>query len=121
MIVGVGVDRSLHARGPLDRIGGTPLVRLRRLAAPESAWVLVKDETANPTGSIHDRTALATVEAGPGLRPGAPAHLVSACGDDFGLSLAFVGAVLGHRVTLVMPEDTLPAWRLQLERWGAEV
>ncbi len=46
-----------------DTIGGTPLVRLHRLAGPESAEVLVKLESFNPGGSVKDRIALSMIEA----------------------------------------------------------
>jgi cysteine synthase len=42
-----GVDASI-----LDRIGRTPLVRLRRMGAPGAADVVVKCEQMNPGGSV---------------------------------------------------------------------
>ena len=51
----------------LELIGGTPLVRLRRLpeqlAGPNAAEVWVKCEQFNPGGSVKDRIALAMIEA----------------------------------------------------------
>ena len=41
----------------LDLIGGTPLVRLRRLADAAGARVLAKVESRNPGGSVKDRIA----------------------------------------------------------------
>ena len=46
----------------LHAIGGTPLVRLRRVVERDSADVLVKLEYYNPTGSYKDRMALAMIE-----------------------------------------------------------
>jgi cysteine synthase len=46
----------------LEAIGGTPVVRLRRLAPPRGAEVLVKLEYFSPTGSYKDRMALAMIE-----------------------------------------------------------
>ena len=48
----------------LDLIGGTPLVRLRRLVEPGMADVFCKCEQFNPGGSIKDRVALSMIEAG---------------------------------------------------------
>ena len=45
-----------------ELIGGTPLVRLRRLPGPDSADVLVKCEQFNPGGSVKDRVALAMID-----------------------------------------------------------
>ena len=58
----------------LDLIGGTPLVRLRRLPDPAGASVLAKLESRNPGGSVKDRIAAAMVDDAERrgvLRPGA--------------------------------------------------
>src|SRR5919201_2443116 len=47
----------------LEAIGGTPLVRLRRLGAGLRPQVVAKVEALNPGGSIKDRVALALIEA----------------------------------------------------------
>ncbi|MEK7757778.1 MAG: pyridoxal-phosphate dependent enzyme, partial [Planctomycetota bacterium] len=47
----------------LEAIGGTPLVRVHRIAAGLSAAVYAKIEFVNPGGSVKDRIALAMVEA----------------------------------------------------------
>ena len=46
----------------LHAIGGTPVVRLKRLRGSGSADVIVKLEYYNPTGSYKDRMALAMIE-----------------------------------------------------------
>lgn len=46
----------------LDAIGNTSLVRLRRVAPPDSADILAKLEWENPTGSVKDRMARAVIE-----------------------------------------------------------
>lgn len=61
-----GTDGKVNSHGETlgtadritDLIGGTPLVRLRRLIGPEDAQVWVKLEYFNPGGSVKDRTAL---------------------------------------------------------------
>src|SRR5947209_776078 len=45
----------------LDAIGNTPIVELRRVRPARGARVMVKLESANPTGSMKDRIALAMV------------------------------------------------------------
>jgi len=82
----------------LHAIGGTPLIRLRRLVEPGSADVLVKLEYYNPTGSYKDRMALAMIEgaeARGALRPGM--RVVEFTGGSTGSSLALVCAVKGYR------------------------
>jgi cysteine synthase A len=81
----------------LHAIGGTPLVRLRRVTAPGSADVLVKLEYYNPTGSYKDRMALAMIEgaeASGALKPGM--RVVEFTGGSTGSSLALVCAVKGY-------------------------
>jgi cysteine synthase A len=45
----------------LKAIGGTPVVRLRRIVRAADAEVLIKLESVNPTGSYKDRMALAMI------------------------------------------------------------
>lgn len=83
-------------------IGGTPVVRLERLAGADSAEVWVKVESANPTGSYKDRMALAMIEAAERdgrLHPGQP--VVEYSGGSTGSSLALVCAVRGHPLRVV--------------------
>lgn len=46
----------------LDAIGSTPLVELRRVAPAQSARIVAKLESANPTGSMKDRLARMIVQ-----------------------------------------------------------
>ena len=48
----------------LQRIGDTPLLELKRIVPPDCARILIKVESANPTGSMKDRMALAMIEGG---------------------------------------------------------
>ena len=84
--------------GVLAAIGRTPVVRLKRLAPPDSAEVFVKLEYFNPTGSYKDRMALAMIEgaeARGALRPG---MRVVECRRQHGSSQAMVCAVKNARV-----------------------
>ena len=56
-------DATGERPAALAAIGGTPIVRLTRIAGPDAAEVWVKLEAANPTGSYKDRMALAMIEA----------------------------------------------------------
>jgi cysteine synthase A len=106
----------------LDLVGGTPLVRLRRLPGAGSAAVLAKLEAANPGGSIKDRIALAMIEDAERrgvLRPGAT--VVEPTSGNTGIGLAMVAAVKGYRLVLTMPEDMSEERRRLLARFGAEI
>ena len=106
----------------LELIGETPLVRLNRLPASESARVLVKVESRNPGGSIKDRIALAMVEeaerAGR-LKPGDT--IVEPTSGNTGVGLAVVAAVKGYRLVLTMPDDMSIERRTLLALYGADL
>jgi len=106
----------------LDLVGGTPLVKLRRLSPPGGAVVWAKLEGHNPGGSVKDRPALAMVEAAERageLRPGGT--IIEATSGNTGISLAVIAAVRGYRCILVMPEDMSLERRYILKAYGAEV
>jgi cysteine synthase A len=89
----------------LGAIGGTPCCRLVHLPGPDCAEAVVKLESRSPGGSVKDRAALAMVRAAERdgrLRPGGT--LIEATSGNTGVSLALVGAALGYRVVVVMPE-----------------
>ena len=47
----------------LDLVGGTPIVRLDRIARDVEPTLLAKLEYLNPGGSVKDRIGLAMIEA----------------------------------------------------------
>src|SRR5258706_11400428 len=101
--------RDAQRPGALAAIGGTPMVRLERLAGPEAAEVWVKLEAANPTGSYKDRMALAMIEGAERagrLRPGQT--VVEYTGGSTGSSLAFVCAIKGYPTRIVTSDAFAP-------------
>src|SRR5881397_2083440 len=112
---------TIHA-SVLELIGGTPLVRLRKLPKPGGAAVAAKVESRNPGGSVKDRIALAMIEEAERtgvLKPGGT--LVEPTSGNTGIGLALVAAVRGYRLILTMPEDMSLERRRLLERLGAEI
>jgi cysteine synthase A len=110
------------AETALDLIGGTPMVRLRRVAEDGWAEVVAKVESLNPAGSVKDRIALSMIEAAEReerLRPGDT--IVEPTSGNTGIGLAMVAAVKGYRLIVTMPEDMSLARRDLLARYGAEV
>jgi cysteine synthase A len=92
---------AIHA-SILERIGGTPLIQLRRLAPAGGARILLKLESENPTGSMKDRMALAMIEAAEKdgrLKPGG--GVVEYTGGSTGVSLALICAVKGYPLDIV--------------------
>ena len=108
----------------LDLVGKTPLVELKKWSTKRNlaAQIVVKLERQNPAGSVKDRVALAMIdeaEKNGSLVPGMT--IVEPTSGNTGVGLAFVGAVKGYRVILVMPE-TMSVERRQLaQAYGAEI
>ena len=108
----------------LELVGHTPLIEVQRVAARRSlrARLLVKLESYNPAGSVKDRTALAMIEAAERdgiLRPGST--IVEATSGNTGVGLAFVAAVKGYAVVIVMPETMSVERRRLVAAYGARL
>jgi cysteine synthase A len=106
----------------LHAIGNTSLVRLRKVAPPSCADILVKLEWENPTGSMKDRMAqsvIARAEADGQLRPGDT--VVDYTGGSTGASLAFVCAVKGIRIRIVTSNAFSRDKLNQMAALGAEL
>ena len=94
----------MKAANILETIGNTPHVRVTRLFG-DNAEVWIKQERANPGGSIKDRIALAMVEDAERtgkLKPGGT--IVEPTSGNTGIGLAMVAAVKGYKLILVMPD-----------------
>jgi len=106
----------------LDAIGHTPLVRLTRVVPPESADVLVKLESTNPTGSYKDRMALAMIagaEARGALKPGM--RVIEFTGGSTGSSLGMVCAAKGYRFVVLSSDAFSQEKLLTMKAFGAEL
>ncbi len=88
-----------------DAIGKTPLIRLNRASEETGCEILGKAEFLNPGQSVKDRAALAIIrdaEARKLLEPGGT--VVEGTAGNTGIGLALVGASLGYRSVIVIPE-----------------
>jgi cysteine synthase len=106
----------------LGTIGGTSLVRLRRLAPENGAELWLKLEYLNPTGSMKDRMALSMIEGAErdGLI-GPETTVVEYTGGSTGPALALVCHAKGYRLKIVI-SDCFTEERFQLMRaLGAEL
>src|SRR5882672_10795281 len=114
---GPGIDASV-----LRRIGGTPLLELRRIVPDGCARILVKVESVNPTGSMKDRMALAMIEAGERsgrLSPGQ--RVVEYTGGSTGVSLALICAARGYPLSIVTSDAFSAEKRSHMAALGAEL
>ncbi|GAB4127883.1 MAG: cysteine synthase A [Rhodothalassiaceae bacterium] len=110
----------MRANSILETIGGTPHVRINRLFGDRHE-VWIKQERANPGGSIKDRIALAMVEAAEqsgDLKAGG--IIVEPTSGNTGIGLAMVAAVKGYKLILVMPESMSIERRRLMLAYGAE-
>ena len=109
----------MKAANILETIGNTPHVRISRLFG-NGAEVWIKQERANPGGSIKDRIALAMVEDAERsgkLKPGGV--IVEPTSGNTGIGLAMVAAVKGYKLVLVMPESMSVERRRLMLAYGA--
>jgi cysteine synthase A len=111
----------MKAPSILATIGNTPHVRVNRLFDPR-VEVWIKQERANPGGSIKDRIALAMIEDAEerGLI-GQGSVVIEPTSGNTGIGLAFVCAVKGYRLILTMPESMSIERRKLMTGYGAEL
>jgi len=109
-------------RGILQAIGNTPLVVLRRLPLAGTARVVVKLESANPTGSMKDRVARAMIEAAIAARRLAPGDtVVEYTAGTTGISLALICAALGLKAHFVFSDVFSEEKRHTMRAYGASI
>ncbi|RIV41491.1 pyridoxal-phosphate dependent enzyme [Micromonospora radicis] len=105
-----------------DLIGNTPLVRLRRVVAADSAPLYAKVEYLNPGGSVKDRIALrmvAAAEAQGLLGPGGT--IVEPTSGNTGVGLAIVAQQKGYHCVFTCPDKVSRDKIDVLRAYGAEV
>ncbi|HIO70741.1 MAG TPA: cysteine synthase A [Campylobacterales bacterium] len=100
-----------------ELIGNTPLIRLQRFGG-----VLAKCEFLNPIGSIKDRIALNILKKG--IERGeidSNTLIIEATSGNTGIALASLGASLGLKIVIVMPESMSLERRVLIQHFGAEL
>ncbi len=106
----------------LESIGLTPMIRLNRMEFPSETEVCVKLEYTNPSGSLKDRVVWQIVKAAQergDLKPGM--ILLEGTTGNTGISTAMVGAALGYKAMIVMPEGMSEERKKAIRAYGAEL
>ena len=105
----------------VEAIGNTPLIKMNGLA-DNMANIYLKLESRNPSGSVKDRPVRTIIEhllkSGQLEKSGL---LVEPTSGNTGIALAAVGAALGIKVILVMPETMSVERRQLMTAYGAEI
>lgn len=105
-----------------DTIGNTPLLKLRRASEMTGCTILGKCEFMNPGQSVKDRAALYIIKDAVAkglLKPGGT--IVEGTAGNTGIGLALVGASMGFRTVIVIPETQSQEKKDMLRLAGAEL
>jgi cysteine synthase B len=107
----------------VERIGNTPLLRLDRVTAEfPNVEIYAKAEWFNPGGSVKDRAGLSMIRDGErrgALRPGKV--ILDATSGNTGIAYAMIGAALGYRVKICLPNSASPERKSILKAFGVEI
>ena len=105
-----------------EAVGNTPMIRLRRASEITGCEILGKAEFLNPGQSVKDRAALGIIrdaEERGVLKPGGT--IVEGTAGNTGIGLALVGASLGYRTVIVIPETQSEEKKDMLRLAGADL
>lgn len=114
----------LIAASIMELIGNTPLMELNKLKKDLAykANILAKLEFFNPAGSVKDRIALAMIKEAENNGKLAPGGcIIEPTSGNTGIGLASLGAALGYRVIIVMPESMSAERRSLIKAYGADL
>ncbi len=106
----------------LDAMGHTPMVQLNHMVPEGAARVLVKYEGLNVGGSIKTRVAYNMIRTA--IAEGKITKdtvIVEPTSGNQGIGLALIGAVMGYRVRIIMPDSVSVERRKLMRHYGAEV
>lgn len=113
---------SPRATTVVELVGGTPLVRIRRIAPPAGVRIFAKLEYFNPGGSVKDRPALQMVlDALADGRLTPQKTLIDSTSGNTGVAYSWIGAAMGFPVALVMPANVSIARKRITAAYGAKI
>jgi cysteine synthase A len=105
-----------------DLVGGTPVLRLKRIVPAGSADIFAKLEYLNPGGSVKDRAAIGIIRrAEQQGKLASGGTIVEATAGNTGIGLALIGVNRGYKVKLFVPENFSQEKVTIMRALGAEV
>ncbi|OYX44427.1 MAG: cysteine synthase A [Rhodobacterales bacterium 32-67-9] len=105
-----------------EAVGKTPLIRLRKASEITGCEILGKAEFLNPGQSVKDRAALYIIRDAVAkglLKPGGT--IVEGTAGNTGIGLALVGASMGFKTVIVIPETQSQEKKDMLRLAGADL
>ncbi len=107
----------------LELVGNTPLVKINKLAKHlQKVEIYAKMEGYNPGGSVKDRPALQMVEdaeeSGELTRE---KIILDSTSGNTGIAYAWIGALKGYKVELVMPMNVSEERKRIIRAFGAKI
>ena len=117
-------DLSSLKQSIVDMVGNTPLIKINRITKdlPESVEVYAKLESYNPGGSVKDRAAKRMIEdAEKAGRLTKDKIILDSTSGNTGIAYAWIGAVKGYGVELVVPQNVSEERKKILKAFGAKV
>ena len=111
-----------YASNLASAIGNTPLIKLRQASEETGCEILGKAEFLNPGQSVKDRAALSIIKNAINsgkLKPGGT--IVEGTAGNTGIGLALVGASMGFKTVIVIPETQSKEKKDMIRLAGAEL
>ena len=111
-----------YASNLASAIGNTPLIKLRQASEETGCTILGKAEFLNPGQSVKDRAALSIIKNAINsgkLKPGGT--IVEGTAGNTGIGLALVGASMGFKTVIVIPETQSKEKKDMIRLAGAEL
>ncbi len=117
-------DSIAHSRKQIiEQVGNTPLIALSSISKEvKPVQIFAKAEWFNPGGSVKDRAALNMILQGEkSLALTKDKIILDATSGNTGIAYAMIGAALGYKVKLAIPQNAGNLFKQTLAAYGAEL
>lgn len=108
--------------GVLDLIGNTPLFEIKNIVENKNVRIFAKAEFMNPSGSVKDRAAKEMILDGIASKKLTKDKIIiDATSGNTGIAYSMIGAALGYRVQLCIPENVSIERKKIIKAYGAKI